>query len=46
MVLEESSLFDKANLLMELRGYEEENIQRSDDIIDIKTASSNNDLKV
>jgi len=46
MIVEESSLFDKANLLMELRGYEEENIQRSDDIINIKTANSNNDEKV
>jgi hypothetical protein len=46
MVVEESSLFDKAVLLMELRGYEEENIQRSDDIINIKASDSNDDEKV
>jgi hypothetical protein len=46
MVVEESSLFDKAVLLMELRGYEEENIQRSDDIINIEVSNSNDDEKV
>ena len=47
MVVEESSLFDKATLLMELRGYEEENIQRSDDdVINIEVSDSNDDKKV
>ena len=46
MVVEESNLFDKAALLMELRGYEEEKIQRSDDVINIKASDSNDDEKV
>jgi hypothetical protein len=46
MVVEESDLFDKASLLMELRGYEEENIQSSDDVINITVSDSNDDEKV